>query len=73
MLWFYENESVLDATFLAFTKTTDRFNKNKRDHVTLERLSSVCTKKEPAGSKTNKILEINVLQKFTSHSLSEIL
>ena len=34
----------------------------------LEGLSSVCAKLEPASSKNNEILEINVLQKFTPHS-----
>ena len=32
-------------------------------HTTLEGLSSVCVKLEPASSKNNEILEINVLQK----------
>ena len=59
--------------FSAFTKTTDSFNKNKWCHMTLEGLSSVCAKLEPASSKNNEILEINVLQKFTSHSLYSIL
>ena len=48
--------------FSAFTKTTDTFSKNKRCHVTLEGLSSVCVKLEPASSTNNEILEINVLQ-----------
>ena len=69
MLWFYENDSILNATFSAFAKTTDKFNKNKRCHMTLEGLSSVCAKLETASSKNNEILEINVLQKFTSHAL----
>ena len=38
--------------------------------MTLKELSSVCAKLEPANSKNNKILEINVLQKFTPHALS---
>ena len=33
-------------------------------------LSGVRAKLEPASSKDNEILEINVLQKFTSHPLS---
>ena len=33
--------------FLAFTKTTDTFNKNKACHMNLEGLSSVCAKLEP--------------------------
>ena len=38
-------------------------------HTTLGRLSGVCAKLEPANSKNNEMLEINVLQKFTSHAL----
>ena len=34
-----------------------------------EWLSSVCTKLEPARSKSNKILDVNVLQKFSPHAL----
>ena len=37
--------------------------------MTLEGLSSVCAKLEPADSNNNEILEINVLQKFTWHAL----
>ena len=37
--------------------------------MTLEGLSGVCAKLDPASSKNNEILEINVLQKFTSHAL----
>ena len=37
--------------------------------MALEGLSSVCAKLEPASSKNNEILEINVLQKFASHAL----
>ena len=44
-------------------------NKNKRCHITLEGLSSVCAKLEPDSSKNSEILEINVLQKFTTHAL----
>ena len=51
MLPFYENDSILDATFSAVTKTTDTFNKNKRCQITLEGLSSFCAKLEPASSK----------------------
>ena len=39
--------------------------------MTLEGLSCVCAKLEPAGSKNNEILEINVLQKFTPHAVLE--
>ena len=71
MLWFYENDSILNATIFGFYKDnrTDTFDKNKRCHLTLEGLSSVCAKLDPASSKNNKILEINVLQKFTLHAL----
>ena len=69
MLWFYENDPILNATFSTFTKTTDTFNKNKRCHMSLHGLSIVCVKLEPTSSKYNEILEINVLQKFTSHAL----
>ena len=39
--------------------------------MTLEGLSSICAKLEPASFKNNEILilEINVLQKLTPHSL----
>ena len=37
--------------------------------MTLEGLSSVYAKLEPAISKNNEMLEINVLKKFTSHAL----
>ena len=36
--------------------------------MTLEGLSSVCAKLEPASSKDNEILKINVLQKITSQA-----
>ena len=60
MLRFYENDYIMNATILAFTKITDTFDKNKRCHLTLEGLSSVCAKLNPASSKNNEILEINV-------------
>ena len=71
MLWFYENDSVLNATFFGIYKFTfkDTFNNNKQCHITLEGLNSVCAKLEPASSKNNEILEINVLQKSTPHAL----
>ena len=72
MFWFYENDSILNATFSAFTKTTDTFNKNKQLHMTLEGLSNVCAKLEPASSKNNEIFEINVLPKFTLHALWQL-
>ena len=36
--------------------------------MTLEELSSICDKLEPANSKNNEILDINVMQKFTLHA-----
>ena len=71
MLWFYENDSVLNATFFGIYKFTfkDTFNNNKQCHITLEGLNSVCAKLEPASSKNNEILKINVLQKSTPHAL----
>ena len=59
--------------FSAFIKTADTFNKNKRCYMTLEGLSNVCAKLEPASSENNEILAINVLQKFTSHVTCETL
>ena len=44
MLWFYQNDPILNATFSAFTKPTDTFNKNEQCYMTLEGLSSVCAK-----------------------------
>ena len=38
-------------------------------HTILEGLSSVCAKLEPASLKNNEILEVSVMQKFTSHAL----
>ena len=52
--------------FLALSGTPYKYN---QFHTTLEGLSTVCAKLEPAGSKNDEILEINVLQKFTSHAL----
>ena len=41
--------------------------------MTLEGLSSaLCAKLEPASSKNKEILEINVLQKFTSDALFQV-
>ena len=37
--------------------------------MTLEGMSSVCAKLTPASSKNNEILEMNALQKLTSHAL----
>ena len=44
-------------------------HKNRQFHMTLEGLSSVCAKLEPASSKNNELLEINVLLKYTPHAL----
>ena len=69
MLWFFENDFILNVTFSAFEKATDSFNKSKRCYLALEGLSSICAKLEPASSESNEKLEINFLQKFTSHAL----
>ena len=55
--------------FLAFV---DILYKYKQCHTTLGGLSSVCAKSEPASSKNNETLEINVLQKFTSYAIYEV-
>ena len=39
--------------------------------MTLEGLSSACAELDPASSKNNEILQINVLQKFTMHALCQ--
>ena len=49
--------------FLAFAGVRYKY------HTTLGGSSSVCAMIEPASSKNNEILEINVLQKFLSHAL----
>ena len=64
MLWFYENHSILNASFFGIYKNNR--HKNKQCHMTFEGLSSVCANLEPAGStENNEILAMNVLQKFT--------
>ena len=60
--WFYENHSILSATFLGIYKD------NSRCHMSLEGLRSVCAKLAPTSYKNNEILEINVLQKFILHA-----
>ena len=52
--------------FLALTSIPYKYN---QCHTFLGGLSSVCAKLEPASSKNEEILKINVLQKFTSHAL----
>ena len=52
--------------FLAHAGIPYKYN---QCHTILGGLSGVCAKSEPASSENNKILEINVLQKFTSHAL----
>ena len=40
MLWFYENDSILNATFFGSYKyDTGTFNKNKRCYMTLDGLA----------------------------------
>ena len=55
-----------NCRFLAFAGIPYKYN---QCDTTLGGLSSVCAKLEPASSQNNEILEINVLQKFTSHAL----
>ena len=70
MLWFYENGSILSATFFwHLQRLQTHLTKNKLCHMILEGLSSVCAKLEPASSKGKEILKINVLHKFTSYAL----
>ena len=52
--------------FLALSGILYKYNKF---HTALGRLSSACAKLESASFKNNKILQVNVLQKFTSHAL----
>ena len=53
MLWFYEDDSILNTAFSAFQTATNSFNKSKRCRMTLEDLGRVCAKLEPASSKNN--------------------
>ena len=52
--------------FLALAGITYKYN---QCHTTSGGLSSACAKLEPASSKHNELLEINVLQKFVPHAL----
>ena len=56
--------------FLALTGVPYKYNQY---HTTLGGLSGVCAKLEPASSKNNETLEINVLQKFTHIALYEFI
>ena len=56
---------------LPFLALAGIYYKYNQCHTTLGGLSSVCAKLEPASSKSNEILEICVLQKFTPHALHE--
>ena len=67
MLWLHENDSILRAAiFLTLATIPYKYNQG---HTILGELSSVCAKLEPASSKNDEILEINVLQQFTSDAL----
>ena len=66
MLWLHRNDSILRAAILALVGIPYQYN---QCHTTLGGLSSVCAKLEPVSSENNKILEINVRQKFTPHAL----
>ena len=52
--------------FMAFASIPYKHNQY---HTTLRGLCSICADLEPASSKNNEILEINAMQKFTSHAL----
>ena len=52
--------------FLALAGIPYKYN---QCHTTVGELISVSVKLEPASSKNNEILEINVLKKFTVHVL----
>ena len=62
MLWLHGNDSTMRATiFLALAGMLYKYN---QCHIILEMLSSACAKLEPASSKNNETLEINIQQKF---------
>ena len=63
MLWLHGNDSIPKATIFAASRHT------LQCYTTLGGLSTVCAKLEPASSKNNETLEINVLQIFTPHAL----
>ena len=67
MLWLKGKSAILK--FAMFEGMPCKHN---QCHTTLGGLSSVCAKLEPSSSKTNEILEINVLQKLTPHTLFNI-
>ena len=63
MLRFFGNNSILKAAFFGICKDSiDTPSKNKQCHLNFRELSSFWAKLDPAGSKNNEILEINVLQ-----------
>ena len=67
MQWLQGNDSIQRAAIiLAFVGIPYKYN---HCHTALGGLGSVCANLEPASSKNNEILEINVLQKFTLHAL----
>ena len=62
MLWLQGNDPTLRAAIFCNCRHTYKYT---HCHTTLGGLSSVYAELEPASSKSNEILEINVLQKFT--------
>ena len=68
MLWLHGNDSVLRTSiFLALGGIPYKYN---QCHTTLGGLTSVCEIRS-GSSNNNEILDINVLQKFTLHVLSQ--
>ena len=67
MIWLHRNDSILRAaTFLALAGIPEKYN---QCHTTLGGSNSVCAKLEPTSLKSNEMIEINALQKFTLHAL----
>ena len=71
MVWLYGNDSIPQNPFSSFEKSIDPLNKNDLCHRTWRRFSSVCNKLEPASSKINERLEINVQHKKIAPMLFE--
>ena len=61
MLWLCGNNLIKAAAFLALADIPTY----KNNSGTWEGPNSVCSKLKPARSKSNEILQINVLQKFS--------
>ena len=66
MLWLHRNDPILRAAiFLALAGIPKKYN---QCHTTLGGSNSVCAKLEPTSLKSNEMIEINALQKFTLHA-----